>query len=152
MQMSYSAHKLVCRRDREERDAQKEAEAERERLRTMTPEERAAWERANPKVDPARAPKKSWKFMQKYWHKGAFFQDTSDNVHSSGQQPDAIFTRDFSAAVGEDKLNKEILPKVCLCCFGRQEFSYISLLACIHNIAILQPSYQLFCAIFPTLF
>ena len=83
-------------------------------LRTMTPIERAAWERANPKVESASAPKKSWKFMQKYWHKGAFFQDTSDNVHSSGQQPDAIFARDFSAAVGEDKLNKEILPKVCL--------------------------------------
>ena len=100
-----------CRRDREEREAQNEAEAEKERLRTMTPEERAAWERENPRVSH-QAPKKSWKFMQKYWHKGAFFQDVSDNVHVEGNQPDAIFARDYSAATGEDKLNKEILPKV----------------------------------------
>ena len=39
----------------------------------MTAEERAAWEREHPKVDN-KGPKKSWKFMQKYWHKGAFFQ------------------------------------------------------------------------------
>ena len=39
----------------------------------MTAEERAAWEREHPKVD-TKGPKKSWKFMQKYWHKGAFFQ------------------------------------------------------------------------------
>lgn len=79
----------------------------------MTPEERAAWERENPKVLNNQATKKSWKFMQKYWHKGAFFQDVSDNLHASGSQPDSIFGRDFSAATGEDKLNKEILPKVC---------------------------------------
>ena len=61
------------RRDREEREAQKEEEAEKERLRKMTPEQRAAWERENPK-QVAVAPKKTWKFMQKYWHKGAYFQ------------------------------------------------------------------------------
>ena len=77
----------------------------------MTAEERAAWERANPK-EYNKAPKKSWKFMQKYWHKGAFFQDVSDNLHAAGRQPDAIFARDYSAATGEDKLNREILPKV----------------------------------------
>lgn len=79
----------------------------------MTPEQRAVWERENPKL-LNKAPKKSWKFMQKYWHKGAFFQEVSDNPHAAGQNPDSIFTRDFSAATGEDKLNKEILPKVTL--------------------------------------
>jgi microfibrillar-associated protein 1 len=100
-----------CRRDREEREALKEAEAEKERIRTMTPSERAAWERDNPKI-LNQAPKKSWKFMQKYWHKGAFFQEVSDNADAAGTRPDEIFTRDYSAATGEDKLNKEMLPKV----------------------------------------
>ena len=31
------------------------------------------WEIQNPKIVDL-APKKKWKFMQKYWHKGAFFQ------------------------------------------------------------------------------
>ena len=101
----------ACRRDREERDALTEAAAEKERLRNMTPSERAAWEKNNPKV-LNQAPKKSWKFMQKYWHKGAFFQEVSDNPHAAGSRPDDIFMRDYSAPTGEDKLNREMLPKV----------------------------------------
>lgn len=77
----------------------------------MTEDERRRWERDNPKI-LNQGPKKSWKFMQKYWHKGAFFQEVSDNPHASGSKPDEIFTRDYSAPTGEDKLNKEILPKV----------------------------------------
>lgn len=99
------------RRDREERDTLKDAEEEREKLRNMTAEERAAYERDNPKI-VFKAAKKSWKFMQKYWHKGAFFQDMSDNLRSADKRPDDIYLRDYSAPTGEDKLNKEILPKV----------------------------------------
>ena len=79
----------------------------------MTPEERRKWERENPK-DVNQGPRKSWKFMQKYWHKGAFYQDVSDNPHATGSKPDEIFSRDYSAPTGEDKLNKEILPKVSI--------------------------------------
>lgn len=101
------------RRDREERDALKDAEEERERVRTMTAEERAAFERDNPRV-VYKPQKKAWKFMQKYWHRGAFFQETSDGIRGRDQRPDDIFLRDYSAPTGEDKLNKEMLPKVHL--------------------------------------
>ncbi|CAA7022245.1 unnamed protein product [Microthlaspi erraticum] len=41
-------------------------------------------------------PKRKWKFMQRYYHKGAFFQEEGS----------VILQRDFSAPTGEDKLNK----------------------------------------------
>jgi len=56
-------------------------------------------------------PKEKWKFLQKYWHKGAFFQETSDNPYSKDQVDD-VYTRDYSAPTGEDKLDKSVLPKV----------------------------------------
>lgn len=54
------------------------------------------------KLDPlARRPKKRQRrFLQKYYHKGSFFQEDADD------------TRDFSAPTGEDKMDKSILPKV----------------------------------------
>ena len=76
----------------------------------MTDEERRHWERDNPKevlVDP----KKKWRFLQKYWHKGAFFQAGSDNPYAA-ENRDNIFGRDYSAPTGEDKLDKTVLPKV----------------------------------------
>lgn len=91
-----------------------EAADERERIKNMTDDERRRWERENPK-SLQQAPKKSWKFQQKYWHKGAFYQDVSDHPHSSGSKPDDIYFRDYSAPTGEDKLNREILPKVHCC-------------------------------------
>lgn len=56
-------------------------------------------------------PKEKWKFLQKYWHKGAFFQETSDNPYSRDEVDD-VYTRDYSAPTGEDKLDKSVLPKV----------------------------------------
>lgn len=41
-------------------------------------------------------------YMQKYYHKGAFFQD----------QDDEIFKRDYSAPTVDEVRNKELLPKV----------------------------------------
>lgn len=46
---------------------------ELEKLRSMTEEERREYERRNPKEQTQKV-KKKWKFMQKYYHKGAFFQ------------------------------------------------------------------------------
>nr|KYP42109.1 Microfibrillar-associated protein 1 [Cajanus cajan] len=63
----------------------------------------------NPK--PAPPPKQKWRFMQKYYHKGAFFQSESDD-QAATVGSDGIFTRDFSAPTGEDKMDKTILPKV----------------------------------------
>ncbi|KAF5205266.1 Microfibrillar-associated protein-like protein [Thalictrum thalictroides] len=75
----------------------------------MTTEERMVWEARNPK--PLPPPKQKWRFMQKYFHKGAFFQsDADDRAATAGS--DGIFNRDFSAPTGEDKMNKTVLPKV----------------------------------------
>ena len=76
----------------------------------MTDEERRQWERDHPK-DAVVDPKKKWRFLQKYWHKGAFFQDGSDNPYAE-ERRDNIFGRDYSAPTGEDKLDKTVLPKV----------------------------------------
>ncbi|CAK9319630.1 unnamed protein product [Citrullus colocynthis] len=97
------------KRDRELRDAMLKEREEIEKVRNMTEEERREWERKNPK--PAPPPKQKWKFMQKYYHKGAFFQeDADDNAGTAGS--DSIFHRDFSSPTGEDKMDKTILPKV----------------------------------------
>ncbi|KAL6211945.1 hypothetical protein ACLB2K_017168 [Fragaria x ananassa] len=97
------------KRDREEREAMLKEKEEIERVRNMTEEERREWERKNPK--PAPRPKQKWRFMQKYYHKGAFFQSDADD-HAATVGTDGIFTRDFSAPTGEDKMDKTVLPKV----------------------------------------
>ena len=51
------------------------------------------------------------KFMQKYYHKGAFFQsDADDKTGTVGTFE--ILQRDFSAPVGMDKFDKTALPSV----------------------------------------
>ncbi|KAL4560599.1 hypothetical protein LXL04_032752 [Taraxacum kok-saghyz] len=97
------------KRDREDRDAMSKEREEIERVRNMTEEERREWERKNPK--PAPAPKQKWRFMQKYYHKGAFFQNDPDDTAATAGA-DGIFHRDFSSPTGEDKMDKTILPKV----------------------------------------
>jgi microfibrillar-associated protein 1 len=97
------------KRDREDREAMVKEREEIERVRNMTEEERREWERKNPK--PAAPPKQKWRFMQKYYHKGAFFQDEPDD-RAATVGSDGIFKRDFSAPTGEDNMDKTILPKV----------------------------------------
>lgn len=97
------------KRDREAREAMLKEKEEVEKVRNMTEEERREWERKNPK--PAAPAKQKWRFMQKYYHKGAFFQSEVDDVAATAGS-DNIFARDFSAPTGEDKMNKTILPKV----------------------------------------
>ncbi|XP_073123401.1 uncharacterized protein [Henckelia pumila] len=97
------------KRDRDIREAMLKEKEEIEKVRNMTEEERREWERKNPK--PSGAPKQKWRFMQKYYHKGAFFQADPDDVGGTSGSSD-IYTRDFSAPTGEDKMNKTILPKV----------------------------------------
>ncbi|CAM0910499.1 unnamed protein product [Alopecurus aequalis] len=69
--------------------------------------------RGKHEIEKVRHPnlKKKWKFMQKYYHKGAFFQDEADDVAQTAGSDD-IYMRDYSAATGEDKMDKSILPKV----------------------------------------
>ena len=65
--------------------------------------------------DDQRGAKKSWKFLQKYWHKGAFFQDEGD-AGKDAVGGDSIFRRDYSAPTGDDKMDKSVLPKVRSAC------------------------------------
>ncbi|PIA54047.1 hypothetical protein AQUCO_00900550v1 [Aquilegia coerulea] len=109
----YEAWKLReiarIKRDRDDREALIKEREEIDKVRNMTKEERIEWERKNPK--PLPPPKQKWRFMQKYFHKGAFFQsDSDDRAATAGS--DGIFNRDFSAPTGEDKMNKTVLPKV----------------------------------------
>lgn len=97
------------KRDREDREAMIKEREGIEKLRNMTEEERREWEKKNPKALPLS--KKKWKFMQKYYHKGAFFQTGADERGGTAGGED-IFKRDFSAPTGEDKMDKTILPKV----------------------------------------
>ncbi|KAK3103913.1 hypothetical protein FSP39_022864 [Pinctada imbricata] len=90
------------KRDKEERDALEKERLEIERLHNMTEEERRQEFKNNPKQVTNKAPKGKYKFLQKYYHRGAFFMSDEDNV----------YTQDFSAPTLEDHFDKTILPKV----------------------------------------
>ncbi|XP_028678715.1 microfibrillar-associated protein 1 [Erpetoichthys calabaricus] len=90
------------KRDRETREMMEREKAEIERFHNLTEEERRAELRSNGKVISNKATKGKYKFLQKYYHRGAFFMDEEQDVYK----------RDFSAPTLEDHFNKTILPKV----------------------------------------
>ncbi|XP_031424924.1 microfibrillar-associated protein 1 [Clupea harengus] len=90
------------KRDREAREQIEKDKAEIDRFHSMTEEERRAELRNNGKTVTNKASKGKYKFLQKYYHRGAFFMDEEEDV----------FKRDFSAPTLEDHFNKTILPKV----------------------------------------
>ncbi|XP_046581143.1 microfibrillar-associated protein 1-like [Haliotis rubra] len=90
------------KRDREERENTEKEKTEIEKVRGMTEEERRVEFRNNPRQVTNKALKGKYKFLQKYYHRGAFFMDDDEGV----------FKRDFSAPTLEDHFDKTILPKV----------------------------------------
>ncbi|XP_077869024.1 microfibrillar-associated protein 1-like [Saccoglossus kowalevskii] len=90
------------KRDREEREQLEKDRLEIDRVHNMTEEERRADLRNNPKLVTNKPQKGKYKFLQKYYHRGAFFLDKEDGV----------FTRDFSKPTLDDHFDKSILPKV----------------------------------------
>jgi microfibrillar-associated protein 1 len=56
--------------------------------------------------------KKKWTFMQKYFHKGAFYQTAADDKEEEALVAEALARRDFSAPTGHDKMDKSKLPSV----------------------------------------
>ncbi|KAK0089555.1 hypothetical protein PV325_006684 [Microctonus aethiopoides] len=105
-EVEYEAWKLRelkrIKRDREEREAIEKERLEIDRIRNLTEEERRQEARINPKTVTNKAAKGKYKFLQKYYHRGAFYLDKDDTV----------FKRDFSGATLEDHFDKTILPKV----------------------------------------
>ncbi|RLN12688.1 microfibrillar-associated protein 1-like [Panicum miliaceum] len=81
---------------------------ESEKVRNMTGKKRMEYETGNPK--PLAKRKRMMKFMQRYYHKGAFFQKADDGSQMSGL--DDVYKRDFSTPTGEDRTDMSILPKV----------------------------------------
>jgi len=90
------------KRDREERESEEKGRQEMERIRNMTEEERRAEFRNNPKQITNKAPKGKYRFLQKYFHRGAFYLDDEDQVYK----------RDFAVPTLEDHFDKTVLPKV----------------------------------------
>lgn len=105
-EVEYEAWKLRelkrVKRDREEREAIERERLEIERLRNMSEEERRLELRLNPKQVTNKAVKGKYKFLQKYYHRGAFYLDKEDEV----------LKRDFAQATLDDHFDKTILPKV----------------------------------------
>lgn len=107
-QAAYEAWKVrEVRRLKRERDERRERENERkeiERRRTMTDAER---QEENLRLGSDHTNKKekvAYKFMQRFYHKGAFFQ--------GDQETNPLFSRDYNMPVGEDKMDKSVLPAV----------------------------------------
>ena len=72
-------------------------------MRDMTEDERIEELRKRKEAEGDKeAGKGKMKFMQKYYHKGAFFMD----------QDEEIYDRDTTEATGDDHFDKASLPKV----------------------------------------
>uniref|UniRef100_A0A0E0CJE1 Micro-fibrillar-associated protein 1 C-terminal domain-containing protein n=1 Tax=Oryza meridionalis TaxID=40149 RepID=A0A0E0CJE1_9ORYZ len=56
--------------------------------------------------------KKQMRFMQRYYHKGCFFQDDADGAAQTAAGACEIYRRDFSGPTGLDKMDVSVLPKV----------------------------------------
>ena len=83
---------------------------EQERIRSMTEEERDLYhaKRLAKRAEQEKE-KPKMAFMQKYYHKGAFFQESADDAFGTAGS-DEIYKRDFSAPTAEEKFDKSILP------------------------------------------
>lgn len=94
---------LRLKRDREERDRWELERMELERIRNLTEEERRRLDEEKMKEWLERAPAGQMRFMQKYYHKGAFFMDREES----------LYQRDYQQPTGEDAAaNREMLPEV----------------------------------------
>lgn len=93
----------------EEREADAFEKAEIIRRRGMTDEERLEEDRRMGKMtaDEARQNKPKMKFLQRYYHKGAFYMDSE-----SVQNPNDVRAKDYTAPTLEENVNRDAMPKI----------------------------------------
>jgi microfibrillar-associated protein 1 len=111
--------------DEKTRDRMFAEREEQEKIRRMSEEEKRAYFAAHPELrreteiggsssangKETSKDKPKLGFMQKYYHKGAFFQEAADDAFGTASTHE-IYARDFSAATGGDKgVDKSSLPK-----------------------------------------
>eukprot|EP00930_Biecheleria_cincta_P054980 TRINITY_DN41353_c0_g1_i1.p1 TRINITY_DN41353_c0_g1~~TRINITY_DN41353_c0_g1_i1.p1 ORF type:complete len:473 (+),score=167.93 TRINITY_DN41353_c0_g1_i1:146-1564(+) len=93
------------KRDKEDRlTRQKEIEFVLKR-RGMTDQEREEDDKKLDAINPSREKVKQFNFMQKYYHRGGFFQDKA----TEGAEP--LYLRDYHEPLEEEKYDKSLLPK-----------------------------------------
>ena len=106
--------------DEKTRDRMFAEREEQEKIRRMSEAEKKKYFDAHPELrafglgDETKAgsgSKPKLGFMQKYYHKGAFFQEAADDAFGTASTHE-IYARDFSAATGSDRgVDKSALPK-----------------------------------------
>ena len=96
--------------DRIQREQMFREREEQERIRNMTEDERNLYHAKRlAEKEHADKDKPKMAFMQKYYHKGAFFQEAADDAFGTAG-PDEIYKRDFNAPTAEEKYDKSLLP------------------------------------------
>jgi microfibrillar-associated protein 1 len=109
--------------DEKTRDRMFAEREEQEKIRRMSEAEKKKYFDAHPELRRGfgdetdaggatnRGEKPKLGFMQKYYHKGAFFQEAADDAFGTAATHE-IYARDFSAATGGDRgVDKSALPK-----------------------------------------
>merc|ERR1719446_577961 len=71
----------------------------------MTEDERAADDKRMDDEANNREEAKQFNFLQKYYHRGGFFQDKA----TTGEEP--LYLRDYHEPLEEEKFDKQMLPK-----------------------------------------
>lgn len=92
--------------DKEEREAKEKEKQEIERRRHMTDEERVEENKRLGTDESEKPERQKYQFMQKYYHKGVFFQEKGK------EDANHIYNRDYNAPTEADKWDKTALPAV----------------------------------------
>jgi microfibrillar-associated protein 1 len=93
----------------DERKAIEAAKADIERRRKMTDAEIEAEDRDLFKNKKQGMKEEKWGFMQKYYHRGVFFQETKEDGTGMAEP---LYQRDVGGRTGQDKFNMAALPKI----------------------------------------
>merc|ERR1719158_1520897 len=105
------------KRDKEEVEKRRAELAEIVRRRGMTDAEREADNKRLDALQPKREDTKNFNFLQKYYHRGAHFQDKAVD----GSEP--LYLRDVHEPLESEKFDKNMLPKAMQLRRGQFGFS-----------------------------